>query len=384
MKKRAPFIIFMILIVVSTSGCWDYREINKLSIVTGLAIDRGENSKYKITFEIVDTQEGGIEDKIKSKLIESEGETIFEVIRNSLKVSSPRLYFGHLKVVILSEQIAREGVTEIIDFLDRDAEPRLNIDLMVSKEKTAREILSAQSTTEALRSFEIEQTLKQQDNLSESPRVRVYQFVNYLPCKGIAPVLPVMEIVESAGKKTFALSGTAVFKGDKLAGYLNEEESNFYCYVTDNVKRGIIILKDFPETEGVDVTLEIYDSVTKVKPVYSDGKISMDIMIKVSTAIAEQTGSIKSESGIEVLKVQKAAEEYLKSNTVRTVQSVQKKFGLDIFGFGKKINSEMPKLWKEISQDWNSIYKEIDINVSASVEVKNRGLMKYPIVVGEE
>jgi hypothetical protein len=36
----------------------------------------GESSKYKITFEIVDTQEGGIEKKIKSKLIESEGETL--------------------------------------------------------------------------------------------------------------------------------------------------------------------------------------------------------------------------------------------------------------------------------------------------------------------
>ncbi len=384
MKKRSPFIVFVVILVVSTIGCWDYREINKLSIVTGLAIDRGENSKYKITFEIVDTQEGGIEKKIKSKLIESEGESILDSIRNSLKVSSPRLYFGHLDVVILSEQIAREGVIDIIDFLNRDTEPRLNIDLMVSKEKTANEILSAQSTTSVLRSFEIEQTLKEQDNLSESPRVRVYQFVNHLPCEGIAPVLPVMGVVESAGKKTFTLSGTAVFKGDKMAGYLNEEESNFYCFVSDKVKRGLIVLEDSPETEGVDITLEIYDSVTKVKPVYSDGKVSMNIMIKVSAALAEQTGSNKFESGIEVLKVQKAAEEYLKSNTVKTIQSVQKKFGLDIFGFGKEVYSEMPKLWKEISQDWNSIYKEMDVNVSVSVELKNRGLLRDPIAVGEE
>ena len=286
--------------------------------------------------------------------------------------------------MILSEQIVREGVIDIIDFLNRDTEPRLNIDLMVSKEKTANEILSAQSTTSVLRSFEIEQTLKEQDNLSESPRVRVYQFVNHLPCEGIAPVLPVMGVVESAGKKTFTLSGTAVFKGDKMIGYLNEEESNFYCYVSDKVKKGLIVLKDSPETEGVDITLEIYDSVTKVKPVYSDGKVSMDIMIKVSVALAEQTGNNKSESGIEVLKVQKAAEEYLKSNTIRTIQNVQKKFGLDIFGFGKKICSEMPKLWKEISNDWTSIYKEIDVNVSASVELKNRGLLRDPIAVGEE
>ena len=128
MRKRAPFIIFIILIIASSSGCWDYREIDKLSIVTGIAIDRGENSKYRLTFEIVDTQEGGIEKKTKSKLIESEGETIFDAVRNASKVTSPRPYFGHMRIVILSEQIAEEGVIDIIDFLNRDPEPRLNID----------------------------------------------------------------------------------------------------------------------------------------------------------------------------------------------------------------------------------------------------------------
>ena len=260
----------------------------------------------------------------------------------------------------------------------------LNIDLIVSKEKTANEILSAQSTTAAIRSFEIEQMLEAQDDLSESPRVRVYQFVNDLPCKGITPVLPAMRVVESIGKKTFALSGAAVFKGDKMVGYLNEEESNYYCYVSDKVKRSLIIIKNSPETEGVDITLEIYDSVTKVKPVYSDGKVSMNIMIKVRAALVEQTGNNKSEKETEVLKVQKAAEEYLESNTAMTIQSVQKTLGLDIFGFGKMIYSEMPQLWKEIGSDWTSIYKEIDVNVSASVELKNRGLLRYPIKVGEE
>lgn len=384
MKKRAPFIISIILIVVSSSGCWDYREINKLSIVTGIAVDRGDNSKYKITFEIVDTQEGGIEKKIKSKLIESEGETLFDAIRNALKVSSPKLYLGHMNIVILSEQIAKEGVIDIIDFLNRNAEPRLNIDLIVSKEKTANEILSAQSTTAAIRSFEIEQMLKVQEDLSKSPRVKVYQFVNDLPCKGIAPVLPAMRVVESAGKKTFALSGAAVFKGDKMVGYLNEEESNYYCYVSDKLRRGLIVIKDSPETEGVDITLEIYDSETKVKPIYSDGKVSMDIMIKVRAALAEQSGNNKFESGTEILKMQKAAEEYLESKTAMTIQSVQKKFSLDIFGFGKKVYSEMPQLWKEIGSDWTPIYKEMDVNVSASVELKNRGLLRYPIMVGEE
>jgi hypothetical protein len=42
----------------------------------------------------------------------------------------------------------------------------------------------------------------------------------------------------------------------------------------------------------------------------------------------------------------------------------------------------MPQLWKEIGHDWTSIYKEMDANVSVSVDLKNRGLLRYPIRVG--
>lgn len=384
MRKRAPFIIFIILIIASSSGCWDYREIDKLSIVTGIAIDRGENSKYRLTFEIVDTQEGGIEKKTKSKLIESEGETIFDAVRNASKVTSPRPYFGHMRIVILSEQIAEEGVIDIIDFLNRDPEPRLNIDLLVSKEKTANEILSTDSVTTAIRSFDIKQMLDTQEDLSKLPRVMVYQFVNALPCEGIVPVLPTVQVIKSGGKEKSALSGTAVFKGDKMVGYLDEEESEYYCYITDKMQKGLVVIEDSPEIEGIDTTLEIYDSKTEVKPVCSDGKVSIDIIIKVHAAIAELRGSSKFENETEVLKIQKAAEEYLESKTAMAIQSVQKKLGLDIFGFGKKIYSEMPQLWKEIGSDWNSIYKEMDVNVSASVELKNRGLLRHPVKVGEE
>jgi len=382
MKKRALFIIFVIYIAVSSGGCWDYREIDKLSIVTGIAIDRIENGKYKMTFEIVDTQEGGIEKQIKSKLIESEGDSLFDAIRNSLRISSPRLYFGHMDVVVISEHVAKEGVIDIIDFLSRDAEPRLNVDLMVSKEKTANEILSAQSTTEAIRAFEIEQMLDAQEDLSKSPRTSVYQFINDLPCEGIAPVLPALRVVQSGGKKTFALSGAAVFNGDKMIGYLNDEESKYYCYISDKSKSSLIVLVGSQETEGVDITLEVYDTDTKIKPVYSEGKVTMNIEIKVRAALAEQTGNSKAQSETEVLKVKKAAEDYMERKTKITIKNVQEKFGVDIFGFGKKIHADMPQLWKEIGHDWNSIYKKTDVSVSVLVDIKNRGLLRHPIKVG--
>ena len=46
MKK----IIFIIGIVLLISGCYDYRELNDMSIVSGIGIDYVDN-QYKVIFE---------------------------------------------------------------------------------------------------------------------------------------------------------------------------------------------------------------------------------------------------------------------------------------------------------------------------------------------
>lgn len=383
MRGKLILLQLLILSLMLLNGCWDYKEINKLSIVAGVAADRSEAGKYNLTFEIVDLHDGGEETKIKSRLIESEGESIFDAIRNVLRTISPKPYFGHMDVLILSESVAKEGIASILDFLNRDAEPRLNVDLLISSGKTAKDILSTESLTTAIRSIEIENLLDAQEILSISRRVKVYEFVNELPCNGIAPVLPVIKVTESSGVKTSLLSGTAVFRGDKMVGYLNEEESRYYCYLTNNVKGGLIVLEGLPNMNNTDISLELYACNTITKPIYTNGKISMDISINAIVSLAEQGSGNSDNSEISIQKIQKAAEDYLKDRTAMTIRSVQKEFGLDIFGFGRKIHMQMPELWKEINQDWNMIFKDMEVNVSASVEIKNEGLLKSPINVGE-
>ena len=51
MKK----IILITLLLFFTTGCYDYMELNDLSIISGIAIDKVED-KYKVTFEILNDQ----------------------------------------------------------------------------------------------------------------------------------------------------------------------------------------------------------------------------------------------------------------------------------------------------------------------------------------
>ena len=64
------------------TGCWDQRELSTITIVTGMAIDKGEKGKFKLTIEGINSTElysqtaGGNSPSVVFSL---EGETIAEL-----------------------------------------------------------------------------------------------------------------------------------------------------------------------------------------------------------------------------------------------------------------------------------------------------------------
>jgi spore germination protein KC len=218
--------------------------------------------------------------------------------------------------------------------------------------------------------------------LNKSVKAEVYQFINDLPCEGTSPVLPAIKLGETAGIKTSELSGTAIFKEDKLIGFVDEEETKYLLFIKDKIKGGLLVLKNCPEANNVNITLEISRNKTRVKPVYSNGEIAINLNTKTQVAIGEQ-GTEKNymdENGRMVL--EKNAGGLLKTNIENVIQKVQKDFGVDIFGFGSIVNAEMPALWKEIDQDWNTVFKDLKVNVNTTIEIQESGLLERSIKVG--
>ncbi len=79
-------------------------------------------------------------------LIETDGLTIFDACRNALERSDKKLYFGACKTIIISEELAREGITTVLDLFRRDAEARSTMDVYISGEETAAAILKLRAS----------------------------------------------------------------------------------------------------------------------------------------------------------------------------------------------------------------------------------------------
>lgn len=381
--KKAVILLYTFLFIPLYTACWDYREVDQMTIVAGLAVDKTHTGDYLLTFEAVDLQGVQSDKPVKSVLIESQGETLMDAIRNTISKDFPKLYFGHTTVVILSREIAEDGVLKIVDFLIRDAEPRLNINIYVSEERTANEILKYKPSMSEILSVELTNMLDEQKNLGKALLIPAYKFVNAVAEEGVSAVLPSLCITKNVDGKAVKLCGTAIFKEDRLQGFISDEETYALSFILDEVKGGVIVTNIESETDEKEVSLEIMESSTKIKPLYSDNKLSVEVKIDTLTFLNENmsTKDFRDEQNREELK--KNAEALLKEKIERLIEKMQKGYGADVFGFGNSVYKNIPKLWKEKGKEWDEVFNDLEVTVKTNIEIKHIGLLSESIKIGD-
>lgn len=371
----------ILLNILTLSGCWNYREVDQLAVVAGAAIDKGKSGGYSLTVEIVEIS-GGRESETKSKTLTFEGKSIFDAARNAIAFIGKKLYWSHAKVVVISREVAEEGLLEVLDWYNRDAETRADIHILVSKGSTAKEILSTKGATEKVKSFEMDKMIDNQWSLSKTPTVEIWRLTNNLTERGVGAVTAAIELKGSDGEILPVLMGTAVFKEDSLIGFLDPDETRGLLYVRNWVKGGVIVEDLEMDNGSVNVTLEIFKSKTRVEPIVNNGIIKMKVGIETTTAIDEIEGTLNVIEDEGRNKLKEAAEQSIKTRIENTVKKAQDEFGVDIFSFGAKLNEENPRVWNTIKDQWRERFKDIKVDVEVKVHIKNSAMMSEPLEIG--
>lgn len=374
MNKFILLFIIMFLTAILLTGCWNYVEVDQLSLVAGMAVDKDSSGKgYEITAEIIDVSSSDKKATFNSLLINSKGESVFDCISNMINVSAKRLYWPHATTVIVSKDVAKEGILPVLDWIVRDSEPRLTIYILIAETDSAKDILSLQSLSTEIRSYEIEIMIMSNKRLSKIPDIKTYELVNELSTEGIYPVIPTVNETLNEGKKTMELSGGAILNRDTLAGFLGLEDIKYYLFVRNQIRGGLLPIALEGNDSQPNVTLEIFHNKTKVTPILSNGELSINVKIKTEVGVAELDTNINVLDESNVEKIKASAEKSLENGISQLIKKIQEDFGLDIFGFGNKVKEKMPELWKDIGANWDEIFKELKVNVEADIHIRGSG-----------
>lgn len=371
-KKRACF-LFILLLSFMLTGCWNYRGLDEMTIVAGVAIDKNpENGNFLLTFEFVDIS-GSIKDSgPKSKLIESEGVTIFDACRNAKKRVQNKLYFGHTQLLVISQDIARnENMCEILDFFLRDGECRETMSVAISQEPTASDILAVNGLDQAIISIKAEKLMERDNAVTASTMdVELYAAYEMLRAEGRELALSALHKVVNDGEPACEVNGLAVFKGQRLAGFLSPEETKYFLFAIDSIKGGLF---PFSSQEGgkKDATLEIYKSKTKRALERKNGPVSISIRTDLTAYLGEFRVLHTDLDEKKITELETTAAKELQGNINGVIKKVQSEYGADIFGFGNMIYKRDFALWNQLKDSWDSEFKSLEVEVQAEVHISS-------------
>ena len=342
-----PAILCMILL----SGCWDYRNMDDINIVAGVAVDLNDDDQYELTLELVNTASMKDKGGDDSLVVTAEGPTVFEAARNAKKKLYNKLYFGSMRIIIISQELAeKEGIADVIDVFLRDVEPRETTFTVISQEQSASRILSASGLDTLNVSYEISEIILEAVKVDTSTKsVQLYEVYNILHAKGVELVLPAVHLTENNEEEVAEINGAAVFSGDKLIEFLSPEDTRYFLMTTERDTRGAISLPE-PGDKDSKVALEIMRLDSKPQVHYKNGSITITVSINIDYKVAGYPG-IENISPQEFEDLNRDMEQVLRQRITNAFEKIQKGPGTDIYGFGQMLYKKQHTVWLEIEQE---------------------------------
>lgn len=382
MKK----ILLVISLCFILTGCGNYAELDKLAIVTGVAIDK-DGDDYEISYLVANSPKGQTSSKegeAKTTVYSGTGETIPDAAMIIEQKSPKKIYLGHVNVVIISEEIAKDGFFKVADWLFRNPEARKQFYLLLAKDEKAKNIIKIISPLESFPSQSIATLLESnRDSISASTTTTYNNFVGYVLEQGADPIVPTITIkgdvkegsdqsnIETTEPTAYlALGPLAIFKEDKLVGYVKAKESELINLIQNKIKE----IKYTLNYNDDDITIDSYNLKTKLS---LKDEWHVNLNITGNGNIYNINSDINISDPKEIRKIEKKWNKSLQKSLKKLIKKMQNKYKSDIFGFGNKIYSTYPQKWNQVKDEWNDKYfKQVKVTINSNLKIPDTGSLK--------
>ncbi|NLT15066.1 MAG: Ger(x)C family spore germination protein [Clostridiales bacterium] len=384
MKIKALFVLLMLLLFPLLSACTTI-ELNTLSLVTALGIDKDEEG-YMVTYQVLNPRAVA---SIKSVnevpffLYSEKGNSLDEIEKRVTTQAARSMYTAHLRSVVIGEDVARDGLKAILDYLFRGKGYRTDYYFFIAKGTTANHILSTVTAIESVSGMKIYESVENSKKWwAPSNSLKIVELINSINAKGNNPVLLGVERYQetedmdnldtlkksSPGKLKFTAQGA--FHDDKLVGWLDKNESIAYAHIVGKAKT----TSDFIDyDDNTHVSLNIVAIKSKIKVSLSDGKPVINVTLSREMSISAETDDIDFTDQENLDKLKSKMDEKIIGLCKKTLDKAQHELKTDIFGFGESIHRTYPKVWNELKDNWDNEFSALQVNFMTDTKIKDLG-----------
>ncbi|MGZ9584340.1 Ger(x)C family spore germination protein [Paenibacillus marinisediminis] len=368
--RTSLIIITVCLAAALVSGCWDQQLLKDARIAYIVGFDLSSDGKLQTTSSVLDVSGEQTGNRKYSEIHTAIGNTSRHTRDIIDREISGRFTAAKLRVILIGEALAKQGIYPFLDVFYRDPRSALNAKIAVIGGKTS-DYISKKISGSKLIGEHYTRLIQSAEGRTIAPVVDLQLIRPKIKDPGDDFAVPYI----SNDVTHPAINGIALFNGDHMVGTLQSEDSLLYLLMADKLnKSGSLTLKvngggqSNPEQY---LAMEIQSIKRKMKvnvQSNQDISVALDLHLKV-TAIEYAKDHLEDKQNVQQL------DKILSEELTRSAQAITRNMqqvNHDGFGIGRRMMAYHPDTWSKLN--WTEDYQKVTFNPKVSVEIVNHGI----------
>lgn len=418
--------IFIIAIILSLFSSFNNysnsaQNIDNLSYAVAIGVDVGETARYRISFQLTTMESSATESALSAPGGSSSGsssgsgsssESSSNYIIQTMETDSldsainiansyinKSINLSHCKILVISEEIAKNGVESIVNSLINKVETRPDCSIIVSKipdnefeddkkpkmeellskyYDVASNIESGRGYTETIKLNEFYLTLKDTLYQPYATLGTTYNTTKNTSDDGSQSNLDAQSktLTSTPEKSSVEVIGLSVFKKDKLVGTLTANQTLSHQLITNKLDFSTInIPSPFNENETLDIYISTLKS-PKIKVYISNGSPFVDVNIYITARMLSfNSNEISTITEDKLIAIQESTTKFLQDQIYDYFNVTTREYNSDIAGIGRFAVKNFKTIEDWNNYNWLENYKNSTFKVNIDVSIKTGHLL---------
>ncbi|MDN5364297.1 MAG: spore germination protein [Eubacteriales bacterium] len=424
---RKVLALFMVLLLcLPLTGCWDSEELEELAFVIALGIDKSDvPNLVKLTAMIAIPAkiaggagggggggEGGGKQEENVSVVTINCASLFAGLNLMNSFVSRKLNLQYMKAIVVGEEMAREGISKNLGAMMRYHQVRRTTMVIVARPSAEEFINKLKPKLGTSPSKYLEDAMLMFETSALLPKVFYHNFLQQYQSYGDEPYALLGTVVKRKKKATaedrlmaetrsespgiaaatsrkggidISLVGAAVFRGDRLAGYLSGDETRVFNLLRGDLRQAFFALED-PLSPGKMVVVDVRQgSPPRVKVDLSGEQPRVKVQLSLEGDLVGHQSQVNYVDNFNNrARLERAVAAMLEKRSANLIRRAQEEFGTDIFGFGRRGAQYQFLTWQDwVNYHWKDRFPAAEVKVEVKFRIRRIGLQYGPARPGE-
>ncbi|MFZ5769755.1 MAG: Ger(x)C family spore germination protein [Bacillota bacterium] len=382
----------------TAGGCWSRKELESMALIVATGVDLNPGGSYLLTVQVSNPAAvaapaagGAGSHPARPPFVtwQAGGRSLPDAIRHVERLAQRRLLWSDCRLLLIGEEAAGAGIAPILDAFMRHYQPRLTQWVFVAPGRAEKALISGTSL-ESIPAVAVDRQARLSLHAGACAIRNLYQVGSMLMQKSGNAFAGVLKLTPPPApgpppptggsdqatptQADFVLEGTAVFREDRLAGYLDDTQTRGLMWLRGEVGSTIITIPcPGDPARTADVRVQRGRTRLEIKPVgerlLAEPRIQLEADV-VNLACPQDAQHVALSRAIAAAVAREIERE------IRLALARAHALGTpDPFGFAAALERSDPRKWQQLAPQWEQELARVEVRPDIRVRISRVGLI---------